>query len=681
MRKILTYGLLLILPLLFLLLGLGFHRANYSADPEYAYLLNGLNVARFKHTGHYDHPGSTTQMWNAAILRVTHLVAQVEDDDLTADVLKNPDYYIGILISSGIWLNALLFILLGFLAYKLLKDILSALFLQAAPFLSSSIPEQVWTKLSPEPMLVVATSLFIICLLFYITSEHRKNFKFPVLLALAVGFGLATKVTFAPIAILGFLVISGFRNKIIYSISVIPAFVLFTMPAWAAYKLMFRWFLGLGTHTGVYGQGKSGFLDPTEYIHNLGTIVSRNIFFSVTIAALFLVSVTVLILKSVKKTSADKSLNWYIASVMIAQISGILLIAKHYHMNYYLLPVLSLSGLGWLFIWMKIRPLEGSSSFLPKLIGILLLCGMLVSAWSNKAPLKLADYYYDQTNIEYDSVKNLVKEKYAGYTVIDYYPYSIDKMNALRWGNVYSRQLYTENIAKIYPDQLFYDVYAGSFFNWDKPIAASDMLKKYGNKLIITGGQINEVFMKSITDKGLRLEPLMIGRTQAIYLVDSTSSFFRQSDESSALSKYCFSMDSLSADKQFFVAGNEKIPVEGKRNDKEAYSGKCSAMLSATDVYAIPYRITNVKEGEKYMLTVWKKGDLKETYLVAAADNAGQFYLQSTDPIEDAGNGWVKVGFTFTVPANLSTPAIKVYVWNNSGKPVYFDDLCISRIK
>ena len=159
---------------------------------------------------------------------------------------------------------------------------------------------------------------------------------------------------------------------------------------------------------------------------------------------------------------------------------------------------------------------------------------MLVSAWSNKAPLKLADYYYDQTNIEYDSVKNLVKEKYAGYTVIDYYPYSIDKMNALRWGNVYSRQLYTENIAKIYPDQLFYDVYAGSFFNWDKPIAALDMLKKYGNKLIITGGQINEVFMKSITDKGLRLEPLMIGRTQAIYLVDSTSSFFRQSDESSA---------------------------------------------------------------------------------------------------------------------------------------------------
>jgi uncharacterized membrane protein len=103
---------LVIVPLVLLVIGFRFDRTKYSTDPESAYLFNGLNVAMFETVGHYDHPGTTVHIYNAAILSVTHFL-RFTDTDLQTDVLANSEYYIEVLRKSFIVLNSLLLLWLS----------------------------------------------------------------------------------------------------------------------------------------------------------------------------------------------------------------------------------------------------------------------------------------------------------------------------------------------------------------------------------------------------------------------------------------------------------------------------------------------------------------------------------------------------------------------------------------
>ena len=48
-----------------------------SSDPEFPYLINGLNCAilKFNYIGHIDHPGTPLQIFNGLVIRMTHLVS------------------------------------------------------------------------------------------------------------------------------------------------------------------------------------------------------------------------------------------------------------------------------------------------------------------------------------------------------------------------------------------------------------------------------------------------------------------------------------------------------------------------------------------------------------------------------------------------------------------------------
>ena len=92
-------SLVYLIPLVSLLAGfwifsriLPFHVKNI--DPEYPYLINGLNCAllRFNMIGHTDHPGTPFQLFCGLIIRLTHLLAGRES--IVADVFRRPDFYL-----------------------------------------------------------------------------------------------------------------------------------------------------------------------------------------------------------------------------------------------------------------------------------------------------------------------------------------------------------------------------------------------------------------------------------------------------------------------------------------------------------------------------------------------------------------------------------------------------------
>ena len=164
MIKRLQITFLFVLPLIFLIIGFKFERTKYGTDPESAYLFNGLNVAMCQPVGHFDHPGTTVQIYNAAVIGVTHFL-RFTDTDLQTDVLVNSEYYIDVLRLSFILLNTLLIILSGIVALSVLKNIWLAISLQLTPFLSTTLIEHLATKISPEQLLFSST-IFLAILIF-----------------------------------------------------------------------------------------------------------------------------------------------------------------------------------------------------------------------------------------------------------------------------------------------------------------------------------------------------------------------------------------------------------------------------------------------------------------------------------------------------------------------------------
>lgn len=681
MRKILPIVALVVFPLIFLIAGLSFHRAQFSADPEYAYLLNGLNVASLKSVGHFDHPGTTAQMWNALIIRIVYAFDQSGQGSLQKAVLGNPDHYVGILISSLKLLNALAFFLLGWVVYRKMKLLAPALILQVTPFLSANLMEETWTKLSPEPMLVMAASLLIMAIVSYYYAQDRSRLKYPVLFALVVSFGMASKVTFLPLALIPLIILEKFRNKLIYVFSCIPAFILFTIPAIPAYKLMIKWFTGLGTHSGTYGQGKEGFIDPDTYLSNIAAILKNNLAFSISLGVLSLVFIALFLIRKRRNMKVNHIVFKYSFTLILVQVFGILLVAKHYHMNHYIFPVICLTGISWIFIW-KIL----SETFLLDQkalnIGLLVtLTGLIIASALNKPYLQLADHYYKLTNEEYAQTQQTLLNEYKDAVIVNYYPYSINPLNALRWGNVYARQVYSEDLKTMYNDKLFFDVFEKSFASWSRLLSPAEVLNVYGTNLLMVGGPLSDAEMANVTASGINLIPIVKGRTQAIFRIDTASVIFRNPGTDLPLTSLCFTMDSLSQDKQWILAGNERMPADGKLSASVAHSGQQAYRLSGKDIYGLPYQLKNIEPGQQYRISVWRKGDAENTFLVAAAENTSQLYLQSATCTEGKPDQWNRIQLDLTIPENLTTPLIKIYVWNNSGKEVYFDDLSISRLK
>jgi hypothetical protein len=681
MRKLLQYLVLIILPSVFIVVGLCFHRAQYSTDPEYAYLMNGLNIAHLKSVGHFDHPGSTIQMWNAAMLQIIHLLDTSTKLSLENAVIQDADKYIGILISSTILLNGFLLFILGFVVFKRLGSLWYVLILQLTPFLSSNILEQAWTKLSPEPFLMTSVSLFLMVLIYYFTSRNRENIRYSILFALVIAFGIATKVTFLPLVIIPLIIIEKFWNKIFFGLACIPAFVLFTLPALPAYRLMIKWFIGLGTHTGTYGQGDKGLIDPIAFKHNILAICQNNVSLSITILISGLLLFGSWIVSKARNKPLHGNLMKFIFALLLTQVFGIVLVAKHYHMNHYLIPVLCLSGITWVFILMLLKQSLTLKPWLINGSSLLITTGMLILVFLNIPYLSLADHYYKLTNDEYISTQKTLEKDYKEFTLVDYYPYSINPINGLRWGNVYSRKIHTESLKTMYSDRLFYDTFLGSFSNWDKPISASELLEKFGPRLLIVGGHINKDELLRMKENKLELIPIIEGRTQAIYMIDTTSGVFKKDTWQKPLNSVCFTMDSISSNNKYYIAGSEKIDQDNKRNNEDAHSGLFSVKLKGADLYSLSYKLINVEPGQEYHIGIWRKGDNTNTFLVAAGEKSEQFYIQASDYTEGNAKGWNHISFNFTVPQTLSTHLIKIYVWNNSGKDVFFDDLTISRLK
>jgi hypothetical protein len=487
--------------------------------------MNGINIGMLKPVGHTDNPGTTVQIYSAVVLRCAYLVQPDKSEGFQKYMLRNADRYIELERKGLIILNSIAMLLLGIISWIFLRNVWLSLLLQIMPFVSANLTEHVFTKVSPEPVLLMATAALVLLVIRYYSQVKRDEKHYTLLFALITGFGVATKATYLPLLLVPLLLLDSKTPRKRFLFYFVLFFILFTLPAVPQYPHMAKWFLMLMAHTGTYGGGGQGIFKVHEYMTNLLEIAYINPVLLITLAvSVFLISLK--LLKSAFIQEFTHNLTFRILTALAAaQLAGVLMVAKHYHANHYLVPELCMMATNWIFIFLYLKeklPLAYRKAFFTLPVLVLLIVAGLVAM--NKNYLQTADQGYILSNQDYEKMTHLLENEYKGYTCAYYYPTSINPYSALRWGNVYSRFQHTQAIREIFPDGYFFDIRTHQFSLWETPVATSAIFKISNNKLLIIGGPFDISVKRQIEQQGLMLITLYKGFTQVIYKVDLNNS-------------------------------------------------------------------------------------------------------------------------------------------------------------
>jgi hypothetical protein len=227
-----------------------------NLDPEYAYLLNALNILTLNAPYDVHHPGTTLQVLSAGLILLMWMgrgvVLGVES--IQHSVAGHPEQYLRFI---NLALNCLFCGSVFVVSRSLLRrsaSLIPPLVFQLSllVYLELFIAQ---TRVSPEPLLLVAVMLFLWALapaLLPLEDEPVRSRHAPLLAGVALGFGVVTKVVFLPLVLLC-VVLPGWRSRGSFLAAAGVASVAFLLPAISRFDGMLHWMWALVSRRGPYG--------------------------------------------------------------------------------------------------------------------------------------------------------------------------------------------------------------------------------------------------------------------------------------------------------------------------------------------------------------------------------------------------------------------------------------------
>jgi len=310
----------------------------FNLDPSYLYMLGGLHILDGAPPANFQHPGITVQLlvslgiWlsgtggpggltDAAFTHAEQILTGVNTAMLALD-------------TGALWL-------LGWVVWRRCGALTPALLAQTAPFLSM-LALKMGIEVEPEPLL-----LFSVLVLGAAMIEESFEPRHGTLwvMSFAVAFGVASKVTFAPLALAPLILIEGWGRCWGYFWRTALIFLALMMPEAPNLKPMLDWYSGLTLGSGGYGTGAPTVVDFARYPHNFAKLFfSRPFFFLV-----FFAGVAALL----RRRHADRfaPAERGLLGILTAQLAQVALVAKH-PSGHYLLPALELGGPSLAFLWL-----------------------------------------------------------------------------------------------------------------------------------------------------------------------------------------------------------------------------------------------------------------------------------------------------------------------------------------
>jgi hypothetical protein len=483
-------GLTGILPIIFFVTALQLTKSagpqwlGTNSENSYTYLFNSLLILKGEPPGHTDHPGTTTQLFGAACLRLSSLQS---NHDLINDVLDHPEAYIKRLHRALLFVTALILWITAIFVSVRSGEILKALALQAPLFFFPTIfYYTIWFG-SDLTEIGLAAAAAGVCALLLTENVSGSRIALHGLLGLICGLGMATKLTFFPVILVALICVRSWKGLAGFIIASFAALMLVLIPVYPEFPRIGRWIVDLATHSGHYGTGEVGFARLDRYLIDLSMLVRNEpMIIVLPIGSLIFTAVIALCGHRNSRESMAASPLARMLVLIPVQAVGLLLVAKHAGQHYLIPLYLTLS----LNLILLIKSIGTIQERLPQR-GILLLLGGFVIAcglWAGSGTLQVNETLKQVSNEQLE-IYRIARLSPPGIPRADYYRSPTPEF-ALCFGNDYAWRAFSSKLKQRFPTALFFNLFNGKFEDFKSFIDPPEFFATHPRVLFFGNGGI-----------------------------------------------------------------------------------------------------------------------------------------------------------------------------------------------
>jgi len=468
-RSLAAVLILSLIPVAFLVLELQLTKAtgpqwtNYNFENSYPYLFNSLLILKGRPPAHIDHPGTTTQVFGALCLR---LFQRGSNEKIIDRALKDPEKAIRTIHRLMLFVVALSMYGCSLWTCVATKSLMSG-FLVQLPVLFFQIicRYSIWYGSDLFVIFFAVIALAALCILIKQRLTDRPSVAVVLILALACGLGIATKLTFFPIAILGFFLCCGLKHRMIFCAGVAFSTAIALLPIYSELHYIFAWVVALATHTGLYGTGSVGFIDQHQFSADVSVLIRSEPILPFLVLGSIIAGVFLYCRSHFTGSNLSKrDFFWIAAALPIGQALGFVLIAKHANVHY-LIPLLLTVGLNLYFLWFVLLAARTLTELTIYRLGFYLLlivcCFFTLRRQLDLFPELKGNQIADTT--AYREASTLAKN----VPLVGYYRSSSPQF-AEYFADGFAAHVFCVQLERKYPGAMFYNIFADQFETWTK---------------------------------------------------------------------------------------------------------------------------------------------------------------------------------------------------------------------
>ncbi len=499
-RVAVTALLFLIIPILFVIAVTQLTKAKgpqwlpYTFENPYAYLFNSLLVVKGEAPYSIEHPGTTTQVFGAIILRASSVQST---DDLIASVIQNPEKHIRKLHWALLIFTALILWICPWITAIVLRNYIVGLLIQAPSLFYQSL---LWYGiLFGSDLMLVPFSIAAVCCCLLLVAPSAAPEKLEILFGignesvapgslrlmrirllaaltgLVCAFGIVTKLTFFPLILISLLFCRNLRNLATFAAAFLLGLAVALLPIYSQLWRMGTWIFNLGIHSEHYGTGAVGFPETGEYLKSLWDLLETEPLVAIIpIVTLIAVVVGPFLARGQKHS---RTILWGTVLPLFAlQLISFLAIAKH-PARHYLIPLCLSTGLSLVLLFYAFQTTNGFA--ISRAIGWLALISLLGLGFKDfiaLTPETYAELRQERADLLrlYQHAKELTKNDVR----VDYF-FSDSPEYPMCYADGFSGGAFASLLAAKYPNALFFDVFTGEFETYTEHIEPEVELRKH----------------------------------------------------------------------------------------------------------------------------------------------------------------------------------------------------------
>jgi hypothetical protein len=465
----------------------------FTFENPYSYVFNSLLLLKGQAPYSIDHPGTTTQVLGAIILRASSLAS---NDDLIKRVLQRPEHYIQILHWALMIFTVLVLWLVPWLTAEALGNRIIGLLIQA-PILFFGTLLWYGVLFGPDLMLVPFSVAAVCCCTLLVIPSRFEDHSFllgvgggsaapslsrlvqiPAIAAvtgLVCALGIATKLTFFPLVFISMLCCRSRKNLLAFAISFIVGLAFVFLPIYSQLWRLLTWTFNLGIHSGRYDTGSIGLPPSGVYIDSLLDLVQTEplVIIIPVVATIVLLAFSFL---SRGELHPNKIARNTALVLFVIQLISIFLIAKEMGIHY-LIPLSLTTSLNLVFLLQACRDIDRPK--FKNAIGRIALVGLLALGGVSFVE-GTPDRYERLTKDRRDLVRlyRHAEEVTRNDVRVDYF-FSDSPIYPLCYGNDCAGGAFGPLLSTLYPNRLFLEVYNSQFKTFTEWISPEEIRKKY----------------------------------------------------------------------------------------------------------------------------------------------------------------------------------------------------------